>query len=598
MKSAAPAQLWLWRFGIYELDESAGELRRGGTLIHLSPQPLQILKLLLSHAGQVVDREQIRREVWGDVAVDFDRSLNVAIAQIRSALNDDAASPRFVQTVPRRGYRFVAEVECAAPVIAVPVRIRGSVRRVWIVAAVVLAVTAAAALGTLRYWRGPSRPVRIAVLPFENLSLDSTQSTASDGLFDDLLTRLGGTQPDRIEVIGRRSVSGVDARGPGSIRELGKRLNVNYVLESSARREGESLRIASRLVETSGEAVRWSAAFAQDGAVEAFEQTVLARISAGVLTALFAGASAAGSANFCADGRDAYETGRMLVNRGSLHDLERSLDYFRKAGCPQARAETAEILVRMARIGSPPGSWESAREAASSALKADGGIARAHLAMGNVAFWHDWNWNAAEREFREALRINPSNPDAHHDLAWLQIAMGRRGDALASLDTAIALDPVSARTRIDSAWLLLQVGQFARAGAEARRALELNPGMNEARLCLSRALLYAGDTRAAADAVRPLMPAAALAGEIAALAPAAAFRRLVEFHAASAASDPYERAWLMAWLGSRAEALSALEEAYAKRSLMMPLIASDPAFRGLRDHPRFRAVLRRMALSE
>src|SRR5205807_1801173 len=112
MKSAAPAQPGLWRFGIFELDETARQLRRGGLLIHLPPQPVQILRLLLANAGHVVDREQIRREVWADVAVDFDRSLNVAIAQIRSALNDDAASPRFVQTVPRRGYRFIADVEC------------------------------------------------------------------------------------------------------------------------------------------------------------------------------------------------------------------------------------------------------------------------------------------------------------------------------------------------------------------------------------------------------------------------------------------------------------------------------------------------------
>jgi serine/threonine-protein kinase len=463
-----------------------------------------------------------------------------------------------------------------------------------IAAVLVLAGTVAA--GALRYWRASPRAVRIAVLPFENLSLDANEEAVSEGLFDDLLTSFGGTQPDRIEVIGRRSVSGVTVRGPGSLRELGKRLNVSYVLESSARRGGDSLRISSRLVQTSGEAVRWSATFAQDGAAETFEHAVLARIAAGVLTTLFPGASPAQSMNFCAEGRDAYETGRMLVNRGGLRDLEQSLGYFQKAGCPQARAQAADILVRLAKIGRPPAdSWESARAAASSALNADSGIALAHLATGNIAFWHDWNWKVAETEFRKALRLNPSNPDAHHDLAWLQVAMGRGDDALTSLDTAIELDPLSARTRIDSAWLLLQIGQFARAAAEARRALELNPGMNEARLCLSRALLYVGDAQAAVNAVKPLMPAQAV-GETAILAPAALFRRLIEFHAAGAPSDPYQKAWLMAWLGSPLEAVSALEKAYETRSLMMPLIASDPAFRPIRGDPRFRAILRRMAL--
>jgi tetratricopeptide (TPR) repeat protein len=163
----------------------------------------------------------------------------------------------------------------------------------------------------------------------------------------------------------------------------------------------------------------------------------------------------------------------MLVNRGGLKDLERSLVFFQQAGCAQAHAENAEVLVRLARTGkSPADSWETARAAAQTALKVDGNLAAAHLALGNIAFWHDWNWPAAQREFRETLRINPSNPDAHHDLAWLQVALGLRGNAMSSLETAIAIDPLSARTRMDSAWLLLQMGHFDRAGSEARRALE------------------------------------------------------------------------------------------------------------------------------
>jgi serine/threonine-protein kinase len=323
---------------------------------------------------------------------------------------------------------------------------------------------------------------------------------------------------------------------------------------------------------------------------------VVGRISAGVLTTLFPDASPIGPTTLCRDGRDAFETGRMLVNRGGLKDLERSLVFFQQAGCAQAQAENAEILVRLARMGkSSAGSWEDARAAARTALKADGDLAAAHLGMGNIAFWHDWNWRAAQKEFRETLRINPSNPDAHHDLAWLQVALGMRGDAMSSLETAIAIDPLSARTRMDSAWLLLQMGQFDRAGSEARRALELDPKMNEARFCLSRALLYAGDVRSALEAVRPLMPQA-LAAEIAVLSSADAVHRLIKYQTGDATSDPYQRAWRFAWLGSRAEALAALEEGFARRSLMMPLISTDPAFRAIRDEARFRAIAGRMGL--
>jgi DNA-binding winged helix-turn-helix (wHTH) protein/TolB-like protein len=290
MKSGTPARLGLRRFGVFELDESSGELRRNGTLIHLPPQPLQILKLLIGNAGEVVDRDRIRREVWGATAVDFDRSLNVAVAQIRSALNDDAASPRFVQTLPRRTYRFLAQVDGGGPT-AAPPSPRPMRRRV---VAIGIGIILAAILAVGAFWfrRVPDRPIRIAVLPFEDLSLDPGEAVRSAGLFDDLLTVLGGTQPDRIEVIGRRSVSGANARGPGSVRVLGKVLNVNYVT---------SLRVGVRLVETGNEGVRWSATFAQDGPASAFEESVVGRVSAGVLTTLFPGASPIGPANLCRD---------------------------------------------------------------------------------------------------------------------------------------------------------------------------------------------------------------------------------------------------------------------------------------------------------
>ena len=578
----------LKKFGVFELDESAGELRRNGTLVHLPPQPFQILKLLVDHAGELVDRDRIRQEVWSETVVDFDRSLNVAIAQIRSVLNDDAASPRFVQTVPRRGYRFLAQVESGAPETA------SRARPPWRTA-LAIALMVLFSAGAYRYWQGQDRPVRIAVLPFDKLPADAADAAWSEGLFDDLLTQLGGIQPKRVEVIGRRSVTSPAASVPSSLLDLQKRLHVNYFLESSLRREGESLRVTARLVDSGTEAVRWSAMFSQDGPATAFAETVVARVSAGVLTTLFPAASPTAQAASCRDGEDAFDTGRMLVSRGRLKDLQDSLDYFQKANCAPANAQKAEVLVRLARSGSAPANWEPARSAAEAALRENPGLALAHLALGNVAFWHDWNWPSAQREFREALRINPSNPDAHHDLAWLQTALRLRGDAGASLETAIAIDPLSARTRMDSAWLFLQLGKFERAAVEARRALELNPGLNEARFCISRALLYAGDVRPAFEALRPLMPQS-FVSEAAALSPGEAMHRLIAFQAANAKSDSYQRAWQQAFLGNRAEALTALEQGFAERNPMMPLVATDPAFRPLRDEPRFRNLVKRMGL--
>src|SRR5215469_2841333 len=369
------------KFGIFEFDESAGELRRNGVLVHLAPQPFQILKLLIDNAGEIVHRDRIRREIWNGTTVDFDRSLNVAVAQIRFVLNDDAANPRFVQTIPRRGYRFLAKLECGPPVGAtapeaarIPVRFR----RVGWAIGFGFVVAAMLAAGGFRYWHRSAGPVRIAVLPFYAAELEPADAVWSEGVFDDFLTTLGGTQPQRIEVIGRGSVSHISTGQPGSLREVSKQLKVNYILESSVRREGGSLHLGARLVDSGTEAVRWSANFVQDDSTPAFAETVVARVSAGVLTTLFPSASTAIKVNICRDGEDSYQTGRILVNRGGLMDLEKSLLFFQKAPCPQAAAEKAEVLVRLARLNRASGDWDAARVAARAALGSNAGLTRAH----------------------------------------------------------------------------------------------------------------------------------------------------------------------------------------------------------------------------
>ncbi|HLK67871.1 MAG TPA: winged helix-turn-helix domain-containing protein [Bryobacteraceae bacterium] len=593
MQPVAPAGPAVFRFGIFEFDEAASELRRSGRLVHLAPQPLQILGFLLRNAGEVVDRNRIRQEIWGDTTVDFDRSLNVAVAQIRSVLNDNSENPLFIQTLPKKGYRFVAEVArvCEAPPPAATPK--------WTLPRKVLPVSLGILLlallaGGLAWRHRIDGPIRIAVLPFENVSLRDSQFAASDGLFDDLLTRLSGIQPDRIRVIGRRSISYLAAKSP-SIRDISKQLDVRYLVESTARPDSSGLRLAVRLVETENQTVLWSATFTQDSSPEAFQETVVAGVSAGVLTTIFPGTSPRSMEATCQDGWEDYQTARLLTNRGGLKNLERSLPFFQKSACPAAMASFAETLVRLARSGQAI-NWEEARTAAQDAAQRNSSLSAADLALGNISFWHDWNWQAARRELNAALRINPSDPDGHHDLAWLQVASGSLADALASIHTAIALDPFSTRTRIDSAWLLLQIGRFNEAATEARRTLELDPDLKEARACLSRALLYAGDAPASIEAIKPLLSPAIVA-ELEGLPAPRAVRRLMEFEIQKAAgTDPYERAWRLAWLGSRAEALTALEQAFQAHSMMMPLTAVDPAFSSLRNEPRFRKIVADLGL--
>ena len=331
------------------------------------------------------------------------------------------------------------------------------------------------------------------------------------------------------------------------LHEIGARLNVAYIVEGTARQDAGGLRLAARLVHTGDDAVLWSATFTQDSDPARFEEDTVARISAAVLDRLFPGATPASAPETaCRDGWEAYRTGRLLAASGTLAGLEKSTPRFEEAGCPAARLALADTWIRLARAGRRE-DWDRARAALTPA---------ADLARANLAFWRDWDWKTAEASYQAALRRHPGDPDAHHDYAWLLVARGRRAEGLASLQRAIALDPLSARVNIDAGWLYLQAGRFREAAAQARRALELDPSMNEARACLARALVYAGDPRAALGVLREESPDRVRAVD--GLPPAEAIRTLWRN---STPSDPYQRAWRLAWIGERDQALAALENA-------------------------------------
>jgi DNA-binding winged helix-turn-helix (wHTH) protein/TolB-like protein/tetratricopeptide (TPR) repeat protein len=578
------------RFGIFELDSASGELRRNGSVVRLQPQPFHVLQLLVRNAGDVVDRNRIRQEIWGGATVDFDRSLNVCIAQIRSALNDDAENPRFIQTLPRRGYRFLADVEPigpepAPPVAAPPPSARLKLPRIflWTAASLVLIAGAATAY---RIASRPEPPVRIAVLPFDAVGMDPADIQA-EGIFDGLLTSLAAVQSDLLTVIGRRSVLRFRGETRG-LREIGERLDAPYAIEGTVRKEAAGLRVAMRLARTSGDTLLWSETFDQNGGPADFEDQVVARVSAAVLQKLFPGKAATAPEPGCREGWEPYRTGQMLAGRGTRTAMEKSLPFFSQSNCTAARAALAATLVRLARISPRRADyWQQSRQAASGVDSSE-----AHRALGNIAFWHDWDWKAAEREFQAAIRRNPSDPDAHHDLAWLFAALGRRAEAVAALDRAVALDPLSAKAHMDSGWILLQSGRFERAAAEARRALELEPETAEAYACIARALLYAGDETGALQAFLPLLSADERQ-TIAAISPRDALRRVFSVRPAM---DAYQRAWRLAWAGSNQDAIAALEEAFRTHSFMMPFVASDPSFTALHPDPRFQKLVRDLHL--
>jgi TolB-like protein/DNA-binding winged helix-turn-helix (wHTH) protein/Tfp pilus assembly protein PilF len=602
---AADSSALLLRFGAFELDLQNNELRRAGVLLKLSPQQFQVLRLLAENSGQIQSREEIQREVWGtDTFVDFDRNLNVCVAQIRSTLNDDSDAPRFIQTVPKRGYRFIAPVERVGLMAVHPALESGreakKTNRQWIVAAALVSIVGILLGAAYLKWRRPpaSDRVMIATLPFENLSGDAKQDPFTDGLTEEIISQLGSLNPARLGVIGRSSVVRYKS-APHGIALAGRDLHVNYIVEGTVRKSNGRVRIAARLIQVTDEAQVWNDTL-ERGESEMFliQEETAAHIANAVSGKLLGGTTAVVSAKSHTRNQAAYEAyvnGRYLQHKGNLADLERSMTYFEEAAKldPQfdlAYSALAETYVSRGRSGGlPQDTFPRARAAADKALSIDESNAEAHNALANALFWNEWNWPLAEQHFARAIAINPSFSLANHDFAFFQVAMGRTEPGLASLRRAIAADPLSLRVNIDAGWLLLQAHHFEEAVRQARRAQELEPDLPEANACILRSLFYQKKYREVLDGMH-------LTGTDAAETLKRVYREKLQEEETSGKGSPFTMATRYAFVGDNAKALDALNRAYAQRSAMMPLLKTEPSLESLHGEPRFQELVRKLAL--
>jgi TolB-like protein/DNA-binding winged helix-turn-helix (wHTH) protein/Tfp pilus assembly protein PilF len=567
------------RFGVFELDVPSGELRRGGVLIRLSPQQWRLLRFLAEHPGQVCTRDQIQREIWGsEVFVDFDRGLNVCIAQIRAALNDDSEAPRFIQTVPRRGYRFLAPVEQVTPAsaIALPQPARQSEWRRPALRSSLALLCVGLAAAAWSVWSPPRRTM-LAVLPFENLTRHAEDGPMIDGLADELITQFGTVDPARLGVIGRTSVMRYGSGRP-SLAAAGRELGVDYVVEGGFRHESGRTRISVRMAKAADQAQVWSETYEQDAAGHLeMQEEIAARVSVAVAGRLLGRSPPVAPRAHVpqAAAGEAFLNGRYLERKNTRADAERAIAFYEQAGnrdpaFAEPWAAMAVTYIGLAMSGRASGSdvFPKARAAAEHALLV-AESAEAHTAMADVCFWYDWNWNQARSHFERAIALNPSLARAHHDYAFYLVAMGRTEAGLASLRRAIAIDPLSPHVNLDAGWLLLQAHHFDEAIRQAKRALELEPGLSEANACIGRAQSYQGKSEAA-----PL------------------YRQMAE-----TGKDEYYRALAFAMLGQKDNALRELEAAYQTHSTMMPLLGTEPAFAGLHGDARFREISRKVGLT-
>jgi TolB-like protein/DNA-binding winged helix-turn-helix (wHTH) protein/Tfp pilus assembly protein PilF len=618
------------RFGLFDFDAAAGELRRDGDFVKLPPQPARLLASLLRRAGEVVTRDELRRELWGaDTFVDFERSLNFCVQQVRAALGDSSDNPRFIQTVPRRGYRFIAPVsivtahEHPAPLkppsspLAFPV----PRRHLWLaVPATTLIVLLLAAwlipfnIAAPRHTPAPaSRPTRVVVLPFANLTGDESASYLADGLTDELIARLGAMGGDALAVIARTSAM-TYRNTSKTITDIGKELDVAFVVEGSVRRDAGGLRISGSLVPVQQQTAiaRWDESFdSGEGGADARNTFAAIRLARLVAIRLLPSAKvSAPQTTADPDAWDALLQANAAIERGTADDARRAVSSLEHAvtvdpGFAGAWAQLAQVkhLLVMMGVERPADAYARAQEAADSAVRLDPQLASAHIAHGLVALWYDWQPARAARDFERALSLNASDAAAHHDYAWSLVALDRADEAVRHMLTARDLDPLSTRANNDIGWLHLQLRQPADAARACEHTLAMDGSSLEAQACLERA--YAGRqlydaALAAARTATP--PDATFSGARHSTTAADTLRQLWRWrldrlqHASESRwINPYTLAVQYALVGDTARALDALESAYDERVGMLVFLKRDPAFDTLRQEPRFDELIRRVS---
>jgi TolB-like protein/DNA-binding winged helix-turn-helix (wHTH) protein/Tfp pilus assembly protein PilF len=507
------------RFGTFQVDFRTGELRRQGVHIKLQDKPLQLLAVLVESPGELVTRDELRRRLWGEhTFVDFERSLNIAITKLRTALGDSADSPRFVETLPRRGYRFIAPVtvvsesrripssgvtapQAQSPPVQIetplassepgretaeqgPLRAPGRRRSLLIAALSVAAVAAAAFAGAWLSERrgtgGPARVESLAVLPLENLSGDADQEFLADAITDALITELG--KIDSVRVISRTSI--VRYKGVRkSLPDIGRELGVDAVVEGSVVRSGNRIRVTAQLVDATSDRHLWAQAFERDMRdVLALYADVSEAIAKRIHAKIERPTTAARMRAVDPEAWELYSRGRHFWGRVSADNLEKAREYFQQAIDKQADFAAAYagladtyLLLAVNRVLSPLEAIPRARTAALKALELDDMLADAHTTLAGIACTFDADWSAAERGYRRAFELNPSYATAHQWWGLTLAGLGRQGEAAAEIRRALEIDPVSLRVGNAAGTSLYLARRYTDAIDRYQKTLELDP---------------------------------------------------------------------------------------------------------------------------
>ncbi len=613
-------------FGAFEIRMGTGELLKHGIRVRLQRQPFQVLSALLARPGEVISRAQLREQLWTDgTFVEFEHGLNSAINRLREVLGDDADAPRFIETLPRLGYRFIASVVSSAPPEAQaaphaapsePAQTPPQVLRdrrwlKWLAAGLAVLLAVGAAWVRRSQDSAPVGIRSIAVLPLENLSGDSSQDYFADGITDELITDLA--QIHSLRVISRTSVKQFKHTAK-KLPEIAAELNVDGIVEGSVLRSGGHVRVTAQLLDARQDRHLWAASFEREMADIMDLQGEVARA---IATQVHAEVTPEEGANLAKrrptnpESYDALLTGRFLLNRRNEAAAKKAIGYFQRAVALDSRnaAAWAALGDCYASLGAdlgvarPHDVLPATRAAIARALELDPNLAEPHATLAKIKLWFDWDWTGAEHEYRRAIELNPNESSTHREYAHYLQLRKRFDEALAENERAIDLAPLDILSSIHLAWLYADAHQGQKAVEQSKRVLVMDPAFTGAYLWLARGYELQGkwrDAIAAYEHAHDAYRLAYLAGVAHILAASgnkteaqAALARLTAFSKQEYVS-PMIFAEYYAGLGDRDAAMAWLERSYREHASGLISLAVNYKWDSLRSDPRFQDLLRRV----
>jgi TolB-like protein/DNA-binding winged helix-turn-helix (wHTH) protein/Flp pilus assembly protein TadD len=626
------------RFGAFEINVQSGELRKNGMRLRLSGQPFQVLAVLTVRPGELITREELHSKLWtSDTFVDFDHGLNNAVARIREVLEDSSGTPRYIETVPRRGYRFIAPLTdvrptavpasdpeslaavrpLATPPIAASAKHRSSIRTRGLFGTATLIAIVAIGLGLYRVYVLPTKqpPIKsIAVLPLANLSGDSSQDYLADGMTEELIGRLAAIRD--LGVISRTSVMQFK-NTKKAVPEIARSLGVDAIVEGSVIRDGNRIRVHAQLIRAATDEHIWSESYDREFEDLLVLESEVAQSIAAEVQVTITGQERERLTRMRSGSAEAYEAylkGRYYWNKRTGESMLKAAVYFQEAidkdpGFSAAYSGLADCNSGLAWHGfvAPGEGLPKAYAAAQKAIAIDPMSAEAHASLG-LAMSHMWNWHDAQSEFQRALQLNDQYANAHHWYGDSLSIVGNHDAAVKEARQALELDPLNLMI---GTWVALRyylARDYDHAITQGRMTVDLDPNFAAAHLVLGESYAQKGMKK---ESLAELQTAATLSGNSplylaqVGVAYAQAGRKseagriLADLHKLSAEHyvSPYGIAQIYAALDEEKQTFRWLNAACDDHAVWMTYLGVDPVFDRFRSNPRFQDLLHRVGLN-